>query len=68
MAGEELFAMTEDELWGALQIAVRAECRAVAAELASFGENVPDDAATAVRIERARRRWEAVAEELRRRG
>jgi hypothetical protein len=59
--------MTEDELLGTLQIALRAECRAVAAELASFGHDVPDDAETAVRIEHVRRRQEAVAEELRRR-
>jgi hypothetical protein len=67
MANEELFAMTEDELFGALSVALRAECKAIADELASFAHTVPDDAQTAVRIEQARQRQLAIDEELRRR-
>ena len=68
MADEELFAITEDELFEALAVALRAECRAMAKELASFAHTVPEDARTAVRIEQARQRQLAIEEELRRRG
>jgi hypothetical protein len=54
MADEELFAMTEDELLGTLEIALRAECRAIARELSLFGHAAPHDAETAVRIEQSR--------------
>jgi hypothetical protein len=67
MADEELFAMTEDELLGTLQIVLRAECRAVAQELAAYGHDVPNDAGTAVRLDDIRGRWLAVEEELYRR-
>ena len=68
MADEELFAMTEDELLGTLDVALSAECRAIARELSLFGHAAPHDAETAVRIEQARQRQLAVEEELRRRG
>jgi hypothetical protein len=68
MADEELFAMAEDELFGALEIALRVECRAVAEELASFARTVSEDARTAVPIEQAGQRRLAIEEELRRRG
>jgi hypothetical protein len=68
MADEELFAMTEDELFGDLAVALRGESKAIANELASFAHTVPDRAQTAVLIEQGRQRQLALEEELRRRG
>jgi hypothetical protein len=67
VAHEELLAMTEDELFEALGVAPRAECRAIAKELALFGYAVPDDAETAARIDQAEQRQLAIEEELNRR-
>jgi hypothetical protein len=66
MAHEELLAMTEDELFEALGVALRAECRAIARELALLGYAVPDDAETAARIDQAKQRQLAIEEELHR--
>jgi len=49
-------------------VALRAECKAIADELASCAHTVPEDAQMTVRIEQARQRQLGIAEELRQRG